>query len=454
MKTINEPAREIKVRADVDVLVVGGGPAGIMAAEAAARDGKLKVMLIESRGFLGGNLTIGLPILAYLGNNGNQIIKGSAEKFYQRLRARNAATGHKRCKLHISLTMVDPEEVKRVAWEMLDEAGVDVLLYVFASDAIVEDGCVKGVIIESKAGREAILAKTVIDCTGDADVAFRAGVECRKGDEKGRMQPPTLMFSMRGVDMAQVRDNVVNHYGEYTMDIMPPEQFREGNFTMVGMRRQLADARSKGYNITVDRTIFMTGIKEDEVWVNMTRVSGVDSTDPVSYTHAEHECRRQMYDVVKYLQTYIPGFEHAWLETVAPFTGIRESRVIVGKYTLTKEDILEARRFDDAIAVASYPVDLHHEEGGDCTLIYGKGDYDIPYRTLVPERVEGLLVAGRNASMEHEAMAATRVMSTCLAMGEAAGTAARIALEDGVDPSKVDVKRVQKALLENGAYLG
>ena len=453
MKTINEPAREIKVRADVDVLVVGGGPAGIMAAEAAARDGKLKVMLIESRGYLGGNLTIGLPILSYLNAKGEQVIKGAAQKFIDRLRARNAASEHTPCKLHISLTIADSEEIKTVAWEMMDDAGVDVLLYAFASDAIVEDGCVKGVIIESKAGREAILAKTVIDCTGDADVAFRAGVECRKGDERGRMQPPSLMFSMRGVNMAQVRDNVVNHYDEYGMDIMPPEQFRKGKFTMVGMRKQLADARSKGYGLTVDRTIFTTGINDDEVWVNMTRVSGVDSTDPASYTHAEHKCRKQLYEAVRYLKDYIPGFENAWLETVPPFTGIRESRVIVGKYTLTKEDLLEARHFDDEIAVASYPVDLHHEEGGDCTLIYSKGDYEIPYRTLVPEKIKGLLVAGRNASMDHKAMAATRVMATCMAMGEAAGAAARIAIEDGVDPSEVDVKKVQKALLDNGGYL-
>ena len=268
------------------------------------------------------------------------------------------------------------------------------------------------------------------------------------------MQPPTLMFSMRGVDIDKVRDNVVNHSDEYGMDIMPPEQFREGNFTMVGYRKQLADAISKGFNITVARTIFMTGLKDDELWVNMTRVSGGDATDPASYTAVERECRRQMYDVARYLIEYIPGFENAWIETVPPFTGIRETRVIVGKYVLTSEDLLEARKADDVIAVASYPIDLHHEVGGDCTLIYCKGSYDIPYRTLVPATIEGLLVAGRCSSMDHGAMAATRVMSTVMAMGEAAGTAARIAVEDGVNPSAVDVKRVQTALLENGGYLG
>ena len=194
MKTIKEPARDIPVRAEADVLVVGGGPAGIMAAEAAAGDG-LRVMLVESRGFLGGNLTIGLPILGFLGRKGNQIIEGSAQRFIDRLRARGAASEHRPCKNHMSLTIIDEEEVKRTALEIMEEKGVEVLLYTFFADAIREGDAVKGVVVESKAGREAILAKTVIDCTGDGDVAFRAGVECRKGDAEGGMQPPTLMFS-------------------------------------------------------------------------------------------------------------------------------------------------------------------------------------------------------------------------------------------------------------------
>jgi len=179
--SIHCPARDIPVRAEVDVLVVGGGPAGIMAAEAAAGDG-LRVMLVESRGFLGGNLTIGLPILGFLGRKGNQIIEGSAQRFIDRLRARGAASEHRPCALHMSLTIIDPEEAKRTALEIMEEKGVEVLLYVFCTDVVKEGDDVKGVIIESKAGREAILAKTVIDCTGDGDVAFRAGVECRKGD--------------------------------------------------------------------------------------------------------------------------------------------------------------------------------------------------------------------------------------------------------------------------------
>ena len=449
---IHEAAREIPVRAEVDILVVGGGPAGIMAAEAAAGKG-LSVMLLESRGYLGGNLTIGLPILGFLGHKGTQIIKGLPQRFIDRLRARGAASEHRPCALHMSLTIVDAEEVKRTALEIMEENGVEVLMYVFCTDVIKEGNDVQGVIIESKAGREAILAKTVIDCTGDGDVAFRAGVECRKGDAEGGMQPPTLMFCMKGVDVQQLRDAIVQHPDRYDMDTMPAEQFRSGKFITVGLRNQIREAQAKGYRIPVARTILITGLADDEIWVNMTRVNGVDSTRPESYTYGEIEGRRQIYEVERYLKDFVPGFAGAHMEKVASFLGIRESRVIVGKYVLTADDILHDRRFPDAIAVAGYPVDIHHAQGGDCTLYWCDDCYDIPYRCLVPEQVGRLLVAGRCASMDHEAMASTRVMSTCMAMGEAAGRAARLALEAGVAPAELDAQVVREELRRTGAFL-
>lgn len=452
-KFISEAARQVPVRAEVDVLIAGGGPAGLMAAQAAS-DGKRKVMVVENRGFLGGNLTIGLPILAFLGPKGNHIIKGYPQKFIDRLRERGAASGHKPCRLHTSFTMVDSEEVKNLAFEVMEECGVDVLLYAFVADVIVEEGVVKGVIIESKAGREAILAKTVIDCTGDGDVAFRAGVECTKGGEDGGMQPPTLMFNMRGVEVQALRDAIVNHPEVYDMDRMPPEQFKEGHFITVGLRNQLNKAREEGLDLPVARTILITGLAEDEIWVNMTRVSGVDSTLPESYTYGEQTAHKQMKKVIEYLRKYVPGFADAWLDKVCPFMGIRESRVIKGRYVLTAEDIIALKKFDDVIAIAGYPVDIHHSTGGDCTMIYCDDAYDIPYRVLVPEKIGGLLVAGRCSSMNHEAMAATRVMSTCMALGEAAGTAARLALDAGVAVADVDVKALQEELLKNDVFLG
>lgn len=452
MKTYKEPAKELPVVAEVDTLVVGGGPAGIMAACAAASNGG-KVMLVESRGFVGGNLAIGLPILGFLSVQGDLIIRGYAEKFINRLRERGACGPHKPCKLHVSLTIINPDEAKTVALEMLEEAGVKLKLYTMMTDVIVENGKVKGIITESKSGRQVILAKNTIDCTGDGDVAFKAGVECSKGDAEGGMQPPTLMFSMKGVDIEALRKAIVENKEGYDMDIMPSEQFKEGHFITVGLRGLLKKATEDGLDIPVLRTILITGLDNDQIWVNMTRVNGVDSTDADSYTYGEETARKQVYQVEKYLKKYVAGFENAYINTITPFMGIRESRVMKGKYVVTGEDLLSDSRFKDAIAVGSYPVDIHHAKGGDCTLLYCKDCYDLPYRALLPENIDNLLVAGRCASMNHEAMAATRVMSTCMALGHAAGTAARMAGEKNLTPAELNVEELRDQLRKEDAYL-
>ena len=455
MKTITIPSREIPVRAEVDVLVVGGGPSGIMAAEAASAPG-VKVMLIESRGYLGGNLTIGLPILSFLDRKGKPIIQGMPQNLIDRLRAQNAATPHRPCDLHVSHTMIDCEKVKTIALEIMEEKGVEVLMYVFVSNVIMDGDRIKGVVIESKEGTQVILAKTVIDCTGDGDVAFHAGAICEKGSkEDGGMQPPTLMFCMKGVNVAELRENVADHPEIFDIDIMKNEYFRpDKNFIIVGFRDMINKARAAGLKIAVDRTILITGLAKDEIWVNMSRVCGVDSTSPSSYTHGEIEARRQNEQIAEYLKRFIPGFENAWVEKVASFMGIRESRRVIGKYVLTENDILTCRRFPDAVLVASYPVDMHNPKGGDCTLRYCDESYDIPYGCFVPQKIEGLLVAGRCASTTHEAMASTRVMSTCMAMGQAVGTAARLCTLHNILPSEVNTDELRKALIKDGAYLG
>ena len=452
MKEILEPERRIPVRAEADILVVGGGPAGIMAAEAASKEG-LKVMLIDSRTYLGGNLTIGLPVLGFLGRKGNVIIKGLPLKFVERLRAIGQATGHRRCPLHVSLTMIGPEAAKELCMKIMEENSVQVLLHTFCSGVIMEGKDIKGIIIESKAGREAILAKTVIDCTGDGDVATRAGAVVKKGNLEGGMQPPTLMFSMRGINIREFRDAVANHPETYDVDIIPNEFFRKDeNCTFVGMRNQIKQARNDGMKIPVERTIVMTGIASDEMWVNMSRVNGVDGTDPASETFGTFEAIKQNSEVVKFLKKYVPGYENAWVDKVAPYLGARETRRIVGEYVLNRDDILKCRRFDDAVCAASYPIDLHHPKGGDCTLEWCPDCYDIPYRCLVPKGIGNLLLAGRCISTTHEAMASTRVMSICMATGEAAGKAAKISVQSCVQPAKVDVKQLQKELKEEGVY--
>jgi hypothetical protein len=450
---IRESEKAVPVRAEVDVLVVGGGPSGIIAALAAAEDG-LNVALVEARGFVGGNLTIGLPVLGFLSQKGEPIIAGLPQKFIDRLRAVNAAGEHQACPLHVSITLIEPEAVKTIALEMLTESGVDVMLHSQFAGVIMDGDRLRGIITESNAGREAIPAKVIIDCTGDGEVAFRAGVPCEKGDERGGMQPPTLMFCMAGVDTDKLRLSICDEPETYDVDHIPPDYFgRNRRFIVVGLRQLIQEARDAGLSIPTDRTILITGLRDGEVWVNMTRVKGVDGTDPRSLSAGEIEASRQIDDIRKYLVGYAPGFEKACFVRTAPFLGIRETRRIVGRYVMTRDDILNCRRFDDAIAVGSYPVDLHHPDDDGCTMEWCGDCYDIPYRALLPQRVDNLLVAGRCISTTHEAMAAIRVMSTCMAMGEAAGRAASMAVREDISPSALDVRRLREDLIARGAYL-
>jgi hypothetical protein len=452
-KTITEAPREIPVRQEVDVLVVGGGPAGIIAAKAAAEDG-LRVMLIDSRSFVGGNMTIGLPVLGFLGQKGNQIIKGLPQYFIDRLKVVDGASEHRPCPLHMSLTLVEPEAVKAEALKMLVESGVEVLLYVFCAGVVKEGDDLKGVIIESKAGREVILAKVVIDCTGDADVAYRSGVPCEYGNEVGGVQPPTLMFCLGNVDTEKLRLSIAEEPRTYLTDFIPAEYFGQNNqFIVVGLRGLMQKAREEGLDLPVERTIIITGLRKGEVWVNMSRINGVNGTDPGSLTFGEVEGRRQIEEIQKYLLKYVPGFQDAYFVKTAPFLGIRETRRIHGQYTMTQEDILGCKKFDDAIAVASYPLDIHHPQGGGCTLVWCGDCYDIPYRSLVPQKVNNLIVAGRCISTTHEAMSAIRVMAPCMAMGEAAGRAAKMAVRESVAVADINVKALQEELLAKGAYL-
>jgi len=453
MKSIIEPERKLPVRMSVDVLVVGGGPSGIIAAQAAAEDG-LNVALIESRSFLGGNLTIGLPILGFLGQKGNQIIKGLPQKFIDRLAAQDAASEHRPCPLHMGITLVEPEAVKAVAFEMLKESGVEVLLYTSFAGVVMDGNRLEGIIIESKSGREAVLAKVIIDCTGDADVAFRSGAPCEQGNENGGVQPPTLMFSLGNVDTDKLRMSIAEEPRTYLTDFIPNEYFGQNHqFIVVGLRSLIQKAKEDGLSLPTERTIVITGLKKGEAWINMTRVNGVDGTDPASLTRGEFVARQQIGDIFKYLVKYVPGFENARMLRTAPFLGIRETRRIVGKYIMNRDDILSRTRFDDAIAVASYPLDIHHPVGGGCTLEWSGDCYDIPFRSLVPLKVENLLVAGRSISTTHEAMSAIRVMAPCMAMGEAAGRAAKMAVRNGIAPSEINVAKLQEELLAEGAYL-
>src|SRR5215213_463208 len=242
----------------------------------------------------------------------------------------------------MGITLVEPEAVKTVALQMLTEAKVDVTFYAMCAGVVMEGNVIRGIITESKSGREAVLGKIVVDCTGDADVAFRAGVPCEKGNEKGGMQPPTLMFCIAGVDTEKLRMSIASQSRTYLTDFIPAEYFGQNNqFIVVGLRELIAKARAaKGLKIPNERTIIITGLREGEAWLNMTRVKGVDGTEPRSLTFGEVEARRQIDDIFTYLRNYVPGFENSYFTKTAPFLGIRETRRIVGKYVMTQEDVL------------------------------------------------------------------------------------------------------------------
>lgn len=453
-KWILEPARQTPVRYEYDVVVAGGGTAGICAAIAAARLGA-RTMLVERYAFCGGNATLYLPLLAFLDQQGNEVIKGIGKEIIDRVIALGGCLGHGRDPLHVSYAPVDPEVYKRVVIEMLEEAGVHVLLHSLVVGARTDENRVTHLLIENKSGRSAVAGGWFIDATGDGDLAAFAGAPWEKGNAYGRMQPATLMFRMGGVDVKEVRLAIAAHPELYGSDLIPPEHFiATGNFIVVGMRGILDKAKREGrFKLHNNRVIFITQPREGEVAVNMTRVL-TDATDADDLSRAEMQSRKDVWEVERFLREYIPGFKNAYVIDTAHRLGIRETRRIMGEYVLTRDDILRCRRFDDCITVASYPIDLHDPNGPDCTLEHPQDTYDIPYRCLVPRKLANLLVVGRCISATHEALAAIRVMPTGMALGHAGGAAAALAHKNGLkNVREVDVQELRRTLLAQGARL-
>jgi hypothetical protein len=452
---IREPARDIPVLAQADVLVTGGGPTGVMAAVAAARQGS-SVLLVEQAGYVGGQAAIWLPLLSFLDVNGNQVIRGIPQEMIDRLQELNGSDQHRRCKLHVGYTIYDSELFKRVAVQMLKEAGVRLLLHSWFARTLCSDGTIDAVLIENKSGRQALQAQTYMDCTGDADVAAASGVPIDMGDARGGMQPATLMFRVRDVDVDMFRRSLIQQPDRYQLRIMTADQLEvHSKFIAVGLSEIIREARAEGeFPLPNDRVIVISTPFEDEMAVNMVRVPGTDSTKADVLTQAEITAQEQVPVILAFLRGRVPGFERARISWVAPRIGIRESRRIIGEYVLTEQDILTSRRFEDVVAVAGYPIDLHHPHDYDCTMSYPPSSYDIPFRCLVPLNVDNLLVAGRCISTTHAAMSATRVMATCMALGQAAGCAAALCAERRISPRQLKHSLLQQQLRASGAYLG
>jgi hypothetical protein len=447
--------RDIPVRDAADVLVVGGGPGGIAAALAAARNGA-RTTLVERFGYLGGNLTAGLVgpcMTSYSLDGSQQLIKGIFEEMVLRMEAQGGAVhpskipaGSPYCGFivygHDKVTPFDPESVKFVALDMMREAGVSLRFHTFVADTIVEGDAVTGVVAASKSGLEALKAQITIDCSADGDIVARAGGAFEKGrDSDGLMQPMTLFFRVKNVDDAVVEEYVTAH----------PEDYRP----FAGL---VAEAKAKGEFPIPRKGIGIYKTTTPGVWrVNTTRLHSFDGTSADDLTRAEIAGREQVKVLLQFFRKWLPGFSKVELLDTAGMIGVRETRRIVGEYQLTLEDLATSREFEDVIGLCGYPVDIHSptgDGGGADGELPTANVYQIPYRSLVPRDLDGLLVAGRALSATHEAQAAVRVMPPVFAMGEAAGTAAALAIEWGVQPRAVPVPQLQEMLVRQGAYLG
>ena len=427
-----EKARTIPVAAQVDVLVLGAGPAGVAAAISAAREGA-STMLVEQTGDVGGIATAGL-MSHWTGNTQGGIYEEILDRSADL--ATDADYGFNGSPRQI----INPERLKTVLLEMLDEAGVQLLLYTFVSAPIMaEDTQVGGAIVENKTGRQAILAKVVIDCTGDGDLAARSGAAYTKGRETdGSMQPISIMFKVGGVDYSQA---------------VFPGKFEDYIQIPAGEIQALGKAALPfpAGHVLLYRTS-LPGV----VTCNMTNCIGVDGTKTEDLVQATRVCRSQMDSIIQFLRSTVPGYENCYLLSSASLIGVRETRHFKGVKTITEEDIRSSRIFDDwAVTYASFNFDVHNMSGNGLDAT-GAQDaftatyYTIPYGCLVPETIDGLLLAGRDISGTHMAHANYRVMPICANMGQAAGIAAAICVKNGIQPRDVDVKLLQKRLLEHG----
>jgi glycine/D-amino acid oxidase-like deaminating enzyme len=458
-ETITLPPRAGLVAADTDVLVVGGGPAGIGAALGAV-DAGAAVVLAERYGFLGGNATAALvmPLMSFHTQRaafeqadgaklfptdhgpGEPVVAGALARLLSRLVATGGAIAPG---LATGYTVpFDPELFKLVALELLDEAGVHLLFHAFAS-GVIDDGPVRGVVFETKSGPVVVRARIVIDCTGDGDVAALAGASYEIGrDRDGLVQPMTLMFRMVEFQRAAFEAYVREH----------PEQWR-GVHGLWDLVRQAAEAGE--LDLPREDILFFGTPHPHEISVNSTRVTRVLATDVFDWSLAEIESRRQMRQIAAFLCRYVPGFESAYIAQSGVHTGVRETRRILGDYRLTAEDVLAARKFEDVIARGSYPVDIHNPKGSGTVLKrLPEGDaYDIPLRCLLPRGIDDLLVAGRCMSGSHEAHSSYRVMPIVMATGQAAGVAAALAVRHGVPPRGAPVAEIQDELIRQGANL-
>jgi 2-polyprenyl-6-methoxyphenol hydroxylase-like FAD-dependent oxidoreductase len=444
------------VRYQCDVLVAGGGTAGIVAALAAARNGA-KTILLDRYGFLGGSLINGAGPLhsffnlykAFPGVKKVQVVQGIPQEIIDRMVAAGGSPGHleqeKGGSYDSVITMIDWEIFKGVIFDMMEEAGVRLLLHVMAVDTVRDGNFVKGVIIEGKSGREAILAKAVIDATGDGDVAAKAGASFIKQHGTQKVGMP---FGMTNVDMPRLvtfleEHDMVNQIIHSDKDSKVDDIIRLGfELRKIPLFREYMDKTG------IWGPLGISLHENNYNYINGTSIKDIDATDTETLSKAEVTLRKQVMTLSEMLKKHIPGFEHAYLAWTPVCIGIRYTRVIECEHDMSLDEILNAARFDDEVMLYGFH-DLAPK-----VMIRNGAYYGIPYGAFIPKGIENLLVAGRLITSSYEAHMSTRNTVSCMAQGQAVGTAAALAAKAGVPVRHIDTEHLRKILKQQKVFLG
>lgn len=440
-----EEMPDLPLFAEVDVLVVGGGAAGVAAATVAAEAGK-SVMLIERYGFCGGAAVAGMSgticgmyLASDRQSHPEQIVFGVTERFRAALEERGGLT---RPQIYGKTYTVahDPLIWRETADALLESAGVRVLLHTMVTGVIVIGDAYRGVVMESKAGRSCVLARRIIDASGDAAVVARAGHHYTFGAD-GRIQNPTMFFRLGNVDVTRYRE----YYGEDT--ICPPK-----------LTAAIEGAHASGeYRLPRSKIWTFLTTRPGELMVNATRLSGRDGrmlnvVDPVDFTEAEIFGRQQVREYARFFARFVPGCEASFVVDTGVEVGIRQTRSITGAATLRNDDVLACRKRPDGICRVPWPIELH--DGAKPKLHWLLDDfYEVPYLALLPQSGENIIVAGRCLSAEHEALASARVTAQCFEYGHAAAVATIISIDRDQSLREIHGEQVRAAMRANGSYL-
>ena len=453
MKTILEPVRSTDVILETDVLVVGSGPGGLAAALASARAGA-RTALMDRNGCFGGNITqVGVEGFAWYRHEQTIDCEGIGIEFEERAKSMGAALPEPQSLSHA----LDAEMFKWVADVLVKEAGVIPLLHRLCVAPIIEGGAIRGVITESKAGREAILAKRVIDATGDADIATRAGAPVHK-PPKEQLMAASVMFSMAGVNKRRFLEHVKadpqtyaawRGNGEWNIETSGKEDELFSPFLRKPFKQAVAAGVIPANLNTIAGTWGTVSDQGDLTYLNLIHLPALDGTDPGDLTIGEIEGRRQAIHAVEALRRFMPGCEDAKLRNFGMTLGIRDTRKIDALYNLTGHDVREQARFDDSIGIFPEFID-----GYGILILPTTGRYfHVPYRSLVPRNIGNLLVAGRCIGGDKVSHAAVRNMMCCAVSGQGAGVAAAVSLRTGEAFDRLEVAAVQRELLRQGARL-